>query len=71
MNFEIAQNFAVSLAKRAGKILSDNSEKIEIVKFKDRQDIATNLDYKIEEMIIKSIKEKFPGHDILSEEVGS
>ncbi|MCK4355033.1 inositol monophosphatase [Candidatus Parcubacteria bacterium] len=71
MNFEVAQNFAVNLAKRAGKMLLDNSEKIKIVKFKDRQDIATNLDYKIEEMIIKSIKEKFPEHNILSEEVGS
>jgi len=71
MNLKFVQNFAVNLAKKTGKILMDNSEKIEIVKFKDRQDIATNLDYKIEEIIIKAIKKNFPGHNILSEEIGS
>lgn len=70
MNLNIVQNLAIDLAKKSGKILLDNLENIKIVKFKDRQDIATNVDYKIEKMIIGAIKKEFPGHNILSEEVG-
>ena len=61
---------AVDLAKYAGKMLIDNSDKISVVEFKDRQDICTNMDLKIEKMIISKIEENFPDHNILSEEIG-
>ena len=39
----IFKNLAIKLAKQAGKTLLDNSENIKIIKFKDRQDIVTNI----------------------------
>ena len=71
MNLKVAQNLAINVAKQAGKILLDKLEKVEIVKFKDRQDIATNLDYEVEKIIIGAIRKKFPEHNILSEEIGN
>ena len=63
--------FAINLAKKAGKIqmpyfgnhgsLSSKSNKI---------DLVTTADLKTEEFIIKNIKETFPDHSILSEEIG-
>ncbi|OGZ18946.1 MAG: hypothetical protein A2Z68_01575 [Candidatus Nealsonbacteria bacterium RBG_13_38_11] len=70
MNLKLIQQFSIDLAKKAGKIIIDNLDKIEIVKFKDRQDIATNIDYKIEDLIIDKIKKSFPGHNINTEEKG-
>ncbi|MBL7142247.1 MAG: inositol monophosphatase [Candidatus Pacebacteria bacterium] len=70
MNLKLVQRFTIDLAEKAGKILLDNLDKIEIVKFKDRQDIATNIDYKVENLIINKIKKNFPGHTINTEEKG-
>jgi len=71
MNLKLAQNLTIKLAKQAGQVLLKNLERVEVVKFKDRQDIATNLDYKVEKIIINAIRKKFPEHNILSEEVRS
>lgn len=70
MNLKSVQQFSIDLAKKAGKILIANLDKIEIVTFKDRQDIATNIDYKVENLIVRKIKNKFPRHNINTEEKG-
>jgi len=70
MNLKLVQRFSINLAEKSGKILISNLDKIEIVKLKDRQDIATNIDYKIENLIINSIKKNFPEHNINTEERG-
>ncbi len=70
MNLQIVQNLAINSAKKSGKMLLDNLENIKIVKFKDRQDIATNFDYESERIIVNAIRKKFPGHNINTEESG-
>lgn len=63
--------FAKDIAKESGQILLDHQTKFKIVNQKDVQDIATTADIASEELIIKSILEKYPDHGILSEEKGS
>ncbi len=70
INLDLAAEMATQIAKYAGKMLIDNSDKISVVEFKDRQDICTNMDLEIEKIIISKIEETFPDHNILSEEIG-
>ncbi len=66
-----AEKFAIDTAKRAGKLIIENKERIEITKVKDKQDFCTNVDLKAEELIIKEIKKVYPDHSIISEEIGN
>lgn len=65
-----AKNFAENLAKKAGKFLLENQEKVKITEYKNRQDICTNVDLAVEKVAIKTIEKKYPTHNILSEEKG-
>ncbi len=62
--------FTEYLAKESGKILLKEQNKVKIVKYKDRNDIATSADLASEEFITKQINKRFPEHSILSEEKG-
>lgn len=62
--------FAENLAKKVGLFLLENQNKVEVLKFKDRQDILTNIDLQAEGIILDALKRKFPQHSILSEEKG-
>lgn len=65
-----AKKFAEQIAKRAGQFLLENQKKAKVKRYKDRQDIVTNIDLQVEKIIISAIEEKYPGHNILSEEKG-
>ncbi|HHE65146.1 MAG TPA: hypothetical protein ENL09_03885, partial [Bacteroidetes bacterium] len=70
MDTNKAKEVAIECALEAGKLLTDNFEKIKKVSFKAVGDIVTNVDDESEELIIKKIKANFPDHSILSEEAG-
>lgn len=70
INLKQAESLAIHLARMSGKIILDNLHKIEVVEIKDKQDFCTNVDIKIEKMIIKEIHKVYPNHNILSEEIG-
>ncbi len=62
--------FAIGLAKESASILLKQQKTAKIVKYKERGDFALDADYKSEEHIMKRIREKYPDHDILTEETG-
>ncbi len=64
------KEFAVSLAKEAGKIIKENFGKTEEYEVKSRTELVTKIDKQIDEFIVKKIKEKYPEHNILIEESG-
>lgn len=64
------KQFAIELAKQAGKIIEDNFGKIDKYEEKSRTELVTEIDKKVDDYIVKKIKEKYPEHDILIEESG-
>ena len=65
-----ALEFSEKLAWQAGKYLIENQTKVEIVKWKDRQDVCTNIDLETEKIIVGAIEKEYPKHNIVSEELG-
>ena len=63
-------SFSIKLAKEAAVILQKAKKTAKIVKYKGLGDFALNADYLSENHIIKRIKQKYPGHAILTEETG-
>lgn len=66
------KELAVSTAMQAGKVLKENIGRISTVRVEDKNpfDYVTEIDKKCERIIIESIKENFPDHEILAEESG-
>jgi myo-inositol-1(or 4)-monophosphatase len=66
------KELAISIAKQAGKILRENIGKITADAVEDKRpfDYVTEIDKACEQLIINSIKQYFPGHEILAEESG-
>jgi myo-inositol-1(or 4)-monophosphatase len=64
------RNDAEYLVREAGKILTDNQDKFQVVKMKDTVDLATSADLASEKFIMDFIKNKYPDHGIYSEEAG-
>jgi myo-inositol-1(or 4)-monophosphatase len=58
----------IEAAKKSGKILIDNFEKINKISKKPDGTLVTNVDLKMEKEIVKVIRAKFPKDEILSEE---
>lgn len=71
MDISQLQKFAQTVAIKAGQLLLREQSKVKIVKFKDKQDIATTADIKSEQLIISQIRDTFPDHNIFSEETGA
>lgn len=63
---------AVDAARSAGKFLIDNLGKVRSITEKDGwgKNVVTEIDQASEEMIIRMIREKFPGDGFLAEESG-
>jgi len=59
---------AIDVAKSAGLLLKRNIGRRHTIEFKGVIDVVTEMDIKAEEMIMKTIKARFPGHGILTEE---
>ncbi|MEX0625781.1 MAG: inositol monophosphatase family protein [Chloroflexota bacterium] len=62
--------FAVALADQAGELLTTSYEQTMKVDRKSKRDVVTNVDYASEALLIKAIREQFPGDAILAEESG-
>ena len=60
--------FAVDLARNAGALLKKKFSKTHTIQYKGDINIVTEADKKSENLIIQSIRHKFPDHGILSEE---
>jgi myo-inositol-1(or 4)-monophosphatase len=58
----------IEAARKAGRILVENFNKIHKINRKQDGTLVTDIDLRIEEEIVKTIKKKFPGDEILSEE---
>ncbi len=63
--------FAVDIARSAGRILMDRYERLERVTYKSARDVVTEADHLSEELVIRAIRERFPGDAILAEESGA
>lgn len=66
------KQLALSIAVQAGKILKENIGKITVDDVEDKRpfDYVTEIDRACEQLIINSINEHFPDHEILAEESG-
>ena len=62
------RKLAIRAAKEAGDILRENLGKIKRIDYKGRVSLVTDIDRKAEERIIDIIRERYPSHDILTEE---
>ena len=60
-----------SWSQEAGEILRKSFGHEHRVTHKSTIDLVTEMDHQAEEFLLGKIKEKFPGHGILSEEIGS
>lgn len=65
-------DFAIKIAKKAGKILSNHYQTDIKVSFKgdNRRNVVTEVDKMSEKLIVDAIKKKFPDHCVLAEEGG-
>ncbi|MBI5286745.1 MAG: inositol monophosphatase [Deltaproteobacteria bacterium] len=60
---------AQDAATKAGQILKQNLGKAHRIEFKGEVDIVTDMDRQAERLIIDTLKEAFPSHGILTEEM--
>ena len=60
--------FAESLAREAGKLLKDEFTKEHRIDFKGAINIVTEVDCLSEQLLIQRIRQRFPRHDIMTEE---
>ena len=58
------------IALQAGKILLDSLGKIEIIEQKTATEFFTDVDRRVEDMLIAGLNQRFPGEGILAEESG-
>ncbi|MGH4008403.1 MAG: inositol monophosphatase family protein [Pseudonocardiaceae bacterium] len=71
VDLESARSVAVTAAEAAGAILREAATKDLGVRAKDASgDVVTDLDLAAERLIIKHIRDAFPGHRIIAEESG-
>ncbi|XP_077208150.1 inositol monophosphatase 1 [Paroedura picta] len=62
-------DYAVTLARKAGKVICEAlKEEIAVMVKSSPADLVTVTDQKVENMIISSIKEKYPSHSFIGEE---
>jgi len=62
---------AIEAALKSGHFIKSSLGKIKAVSYKGAKNIVTNVDKKAEEIIIDRILSDFPGHSVLSEEMGA
>ncbi|MBU1975069.1 MAG: inositol monophosphatase [Nanoarchaeota archaeon] len=71
INLKPAHTLAVHLARKSGSMLLKHLYDYKIAKKKGFNDYCTNMDLASEKMIMQGILEKYPDHNILSEEKGN
>jgi len=70
MNQKMSAELAAArdLALQAGTILLDSLGKVEKIEQKTATEFVTDVDHRVEDMLIAGILERFPGVAILAEE---
>ncbi len=63
--------FAIELAKEAGEFIFPHAGKAGRQTLKAAKDFVTEMDVKVEKLIIQRIQDQYPEHRIFSEEAGS
>ncbi|XP_058032463.1 inositol monophosphatase 1 [Ahaetulla prasina] len=67
--WEECMNHAVALARKAGEVIREAlKEEVTVMIKSSPADLVTVTDQKVENMIISSIKEKYPSHSFIGEE---
>ena len=68
----IMKEFAIGLALRSGNMLMKEFRALspEQIRFKDKRELVTSHDIKVNHFLVSKIKQAFPSHSILSEEEG-
>lgn len=66
------KEFAVGMALRAGNMLMKEFRALapEQIRFKDKRELVTKHDLKVNKFLVSKIRQAFPDHGILSEEAG-
>lgn len=67
-NHKIYIEVAISIAKKAGKLLMDNFYSEKKIDYKGRINLVTEIDRRSEKLIVDNLKKEFPQHSILAEE---
>lgn len=72
MDIKLYHDFAVKIAKKAGKILLDYYQTNIRINYKggDKRNLVTEVDTLAEKYIVETIRKKFPDHCFLAEEGG-
>jgi myo-inositol-1(or 4)-monophosphatase len=60
--------FAETIAREAGELLKNELPKEHRIDFKGEINIVTEVDQMSEELLVRRIRQTFPGHDIMTEE---
>jgi len=68
MAYNEEKSFAVELAKRAGRMMSESFKLGAESWLKPDDTEVTKTDIMINRMVIEAVKKRFPGHDVLGEE---
>jgi myo-inositol-1(or 4)-monophosphatase len=63
------KDFAVDVARQGGNILLDRYGKVQEIEYKLRTDFKTKTDDEVDNFLRKLIQEKYPNHNIYSEEL--
>lgn len=68
----VMKEFAIGLALRSGNMLMKEFRALtpEQIRFKDKRELVTNHDIKVNRFLVEKIRQAYPSHDILSEEEG-
>jgi myo-inositol-1(or 4)-monophosphatase len=61
---------AIDLAHRAGAIQLERYEKLEEIRSKGPRDVVTEVDHLCEALVMRAVRERFPGDDFYAEEIG-
>ncbi len=60
--------FAVELAREAGEIMKHSVRKDLAIEMKEDKTVVTDVDKRINSMVIDAVRKEYPKHDILAEE---
>ncbi|XP_022622091.1 inositol monophosphatase 1-like isoform X2 [Seriola dumerili] len=64
-----AMDYAVAIARKAGEVVRDAlRDDMKVMTKSSSVDLVTQTDQKVEQLIIQSVKEKFPTHRFIGEE---
>jgi fructose-1,6-bisphosphatase/inositol monophosphatase family enzyme len=63
--------FAREIAEAAGRLQLERYERVGAIQHKSPKDVVTEVDHLSEDLILRAIRERFPGDGILAEESGA